>query len=71
MLEGQAVLSVTHIRRNNHLSVLLKESRRVNHMIKEIQKTKDSNLFGEKFEDNLKKKLNQGRNRRFSSISTY
>ena len=33
-------------------------------MIKENQKTKDSNLFGKKFEDNLMKKLNQGRNRK-------
>ena len=64
MLVGQAAHSVIHIRRNNHSRVLLTDSRRASHMIKENQKTKDSNLFGKKFEDNLMKKLNQGRNRK-------
>ena len=64
MLVGQAAHSVTHIRRNNHLRVLLTDSRKASHMIKENHKTKDSSLFGKKFEDNLMKKLNQGRNRK-------
>ena len=58
VLVSLAAHKVTFRRRNNIYCVLLNDNRKASHMIKENEKalkTKDSNLFGEKFKAYLKK----------------